>query len=37
MQDSVLEYQREQRIRTILEAIPDDMMLVDADGNIREY
>lgn len=37
MQDSVLGYQREQRIRTILEAIPDDMMLVDADGNIREY
>ncbi|WP_297853361.1 cell wall metabolism sensor histidine kinase WalK [Meiothermus sp.] len=32
-----LEYQREQRIRTILEAIPDDLMLVDTAGNIREY
>jgi len=37
MQDSIQEYQREQRVRTILEAIPDDMMLVDSEGNIREY
>ncbi|MCS7067266.1 MAG: ATP-binding protein [Meiothermus sp.] len=37
MQESILEYRREQRIRTILEAIPDDLMLVDTEGNIREY
>lgn len=37
MQDRLLDYQREQRIRTILEAIPDDLMLVDSAGNIREY
>lgn len=37
MRDNILEYQREQRIRAILEAIPDDMMLVDSEGNIREY
>jgi signal transduction histidine kinase len=37
MQENLLEYQREQRIRTILEAIPDDLMLVDSAGNIREY
>lgn len=37
MQENILEYQREQRIRTILEAIPDDLMLVDSAGNIREY
>lgn len=37
MQDSLLDYQREHRIRTILEAIPDDLMLVDLAGNIREY
>lgn len=37
MQENILEHQREQRIRTILEALPDDLMLVDAAGNIREY
>lgn len=37
MQDGTLEYQRDQRIRAILEAIPDDMLLVDPEGNIREY
>jgi signal transduction histidine kinase len=37
MQENILEHQREQRIRTILEAIPDDLMLVDSVGNIREY
>ncbi|MCX7784060.1 MAG: HAMP domain-containing histidine kinase [Meiothermus sp.] len=37
MQENILEHQREQRIRTILEAIPDDLMLVDLIGNIREY
>ncbi len=37
MQENILEHQREQRIRTILEAIPDDLMLVDSAGNIREY
>ncbi|WP_297860232.1 cell wall metabolism sensor histidine kinase WalK [Meiothermus sp.] len=37
MQENIPEHQREQRIRTILEAIPDDLMLVDSAGNIREY
>ncbi len=37
MQENILEHQREQRIRAILEAIPDDLMLVDEKGNIREY
>ncbi len=37
MLENILEHQREQRIRTILEAIPDDLMLVDLAGNIREY
>lgn len=37
MQENMLEYQREQHIRTILEAIPDDLMLVDSAGNILEY
>jgi len=37
MPENSLEYQREQRIRYILEAIPDDLMLVDSAGNIREY
>lgn len=37
MQGGTLEYQRDQRIRAILEAIPDDMLLVDPEGNIREY
>jgi len=37
MQENMLEHQREQRIRSILEAIPDDLMLVDSAGNIREF
>jgi signal transduction histidine kinase len=37
MQENIMEFQRDLRIRTILEAIPDDLMLVDAAGNIREY
>lgn len=37
MELSILDYQREQRIRTILEAIPDDLMIVDREGHIREY
>jgi len=37
MQHNMQEYQPERRIRAILEAIPDDMMLVDSEGNIREY
>lgn len=32
-----LEYQRELRFQAILEAIPDDLMLVDGSGHIREY
>ena len=37
MQHNMQEYQPERRIRARLEAIPDDMMLVDSEGNIREY
>ncbi len=33
----LLEYQRELRFQAILEAIPDDLMLVDGSGHIREY
>lgn len=33
----LLEYQRELRIQAILEAIPDDLMIVDREGAIREY
>ncbi len=37
MQEELKEYQGGLRIRSILEALPDDLMLVDTQGHIREY